>query len=62
MSCDNKINCTCTYACENHGKCCACVEYHRKLNQVPGCFFTAKGEKTYDRSIKKLYNDKILGE
>src|SRR5690554_6305574 len=29
MACDSKVNCTCTYACPRHGKCCECVTYHR---------------------------------
>ena len=57
MSC-NKIECTCTYSCPRRGKCCECVAYHRKLNQVPGCFFSKEGEKTYDRSIQNLHKDK----
>ncbi len=58
MNCSNIIKCTCTYtSCSRHGKCCECVAYHRKHNEVPGCFFSKAAEKTYDRSIEKLYND-----
>lgn len=57
MSCDNKYECACTYPCSRRGKCCECVAYHRSLGEVPGCFFTKKGEKTYNRSISFLYKD-----
>lgn len=57
MACDSKTKCTCTYACSRHGKCCECVAYHRKHGEVPGCFFSPAGEKTYDRSINHLYRD-----
>jgi len=41
-----------------HGKCCACVAYHRDHNEgVPGCFFSKEAEATYDRSIKALAKD-----
>jgi hypothetical protein len=50
--------CTCTYpGCARHGKCCECVAYHRASGEVPGCFFSAQGEKTYDRSIEALARD-----
>ena len=57
-SCKNNIdNCTCTYNCVKRGNCCACVMYHRKMGQVPGCFFTKAGEATYDRSVAALARD-----
>lgn len=57
-NCDNTRPCPCTYPCPRHGKCCECVAYHRdKEGGVPGCFFSAKGEATYDRSIDALYRD-----
>jgi len=60
-SCPNKEenlkNCTCTYAGEKRGLCCECVATHRGKGQVPGCFFTKKGEATYDRSIAALARD-----
>lgn len=44
--------------CPRHGKCCACVVYHRDHNEgVPGCFFSKEAEATYDRSIKALAKD-----
>lgn len=46
--------CSCTYPCKRHGKCCECVEYHRKNGEFPGCFFTPQSEKLYDRSWECL--------
>ena len=44
--------------CPRHGKCCACVAYHRDHKEgVPGCFFSKEAEATYDRSIKALAKD-----
>jgi hypothetical protein len=52
MECENTRECTCTYtSCTRRGKCCECVSYHRKNGELPGCFFTAEYEKTYDRSV-----------
>ncbi|OEU60396.1 MAG: hypothetical protein BA870_02595 [Desulfuromonadales bacterium C00003094] len=51
-------HCTCTYAaCDKRGRCCECVVYHRDKGEVPGCFFSAAGERSYDRSLKKLCED-----
>lgn len=58
MSCRKRNKCTCTYtSCSRRGKCCECVAYHRRSGEVPGCFFSEAGEKTYDRSIENLYRD-----
>jgi len=58
MACTNTTKCTCTYtSCSRRGKCCECVAFHRRSGEVPGCFFSPAGEKTYDRSIENLYND-----
>lgn len=51
---ENAKSCRCTYSCEKHGKCCLCVRYHRDRGEVPGCFFTKEGEKTYNRSVANL--------
>lgn len=57
-NCDNQRPCPCTYDCPRHGKCCACVAHHRDNNEgVPGCFFSAGAEATYDRSIENLARD-----
>lgn len=51
MDCSNERQCACTYpSCPRHGKCCQCVAYHRDKGELPGCFFTAEYESTYDRS------------
>jgi len=55
MSCANKkINlerCPCSYpGCPRKGVCCECLQYHLKNDEVPGCFFPADEERTYDRS------------
>lgn len=56
MDCPNiKANldkCNCSYEpCERKGKCCECITYHKKSNELPACFFSEAEEKTYDRSI-----------
>jgi len=51
----NKAGCTCTYEpCSRKGLCCACIAYHRKSGEVPGCLFPPSVEKTYDRSIERF--------
>lgn len=58
MECTMEQNlkfCTCTYdPCVRKGKCCECVAYHREIKQIPGCFFTEEGEKSYDRSFRRF--------
>ncbi len=52
-------HCTCTYtSCDKRGNCCRCVLYHRQKGQIPGCFFTAKGERAYDRSLENFMKDR----
>lgn len=47
--------CNCTYpGCSVKGKCCECLHYHRKKNQLPACFFPNDVEKTYDRSFERF--------
>lgn len=62
MECQKRKNsaaCTCTYEpCPRKGLCCECVAYHRDSGELPGCFFTAPGERTYDRSIASFIKDK----
>jgi len=49
----NKSFCSCSYSsCPRQGICCDCVQYHLGKRQVPGCFFPADAEKTYDRSFE----------
>lgn len=55
-----KCLCLCT-DCENHGKCCACVAYHRQRREVPSCYFSqAAQEKSHDRSFAALSREKNL--
>jgi hypothetical protein len=54
----NRQKCTCTYDCERRGRCCECVDYHRRMGEIPGCFFTAKGEKLWDRSVAAFVRDR----
>jgi hypothetical protein len=49
----NNAQCNCSYAgCPRHGVCCECLAYHRQAGELPACYFDAKGERTYDRSIE----------
>ena len=50
----NIKNCTCTTGCSHKGICCECVAHHRANGELPGCFFSVQGEKTYDRSIENF--------
>lgn len=55
----NKSSCACTYEpCSRKGLCCRCVAYHRKKNELPGCYFSKEAEKTYDRSIANYLRHK----
>ena len=55
----SKSHCSCTYtSCDKRGNCCKCVEYHLKKYEIPGCFFTPAGEKSYDRSIGNFISDR----
>lgn len=49
---ENMEKCNCTYEpCARKGFCCECLHYHRVMNQLPACYFSAEEERTYDRSI-----------
>ncbi|HAA85964.1 MAG TPA: hypothetical protein DCE14_06435 [Kosmotogaceae bacterium] len=48
----NLENCNCTYpGCPRKGRCCECLNYHRRNNELPACYFTKGQEETWDRSI-----------
>jgi len=50
----NLAKCNCTYEpCPRKGICCECIEYHKKLGELPACFFPDEVERTFDRSIRK---------
>jgi hypothetical protein len=52
---ENKTKCNCTYEpCSRKGICCECLTYHRRLGELPACFFPADVERTYDRSIERF--------
>jgi len=52
-------HCSCTYTgCEKRGHCCECVTYHRTRNEMPGCFFSLEGERSYDRSLEHFLRDR----
>ena len=47
----NIKNCNCTYPCSRKGKCCECISYHRRMSELPACYFSKDFEKTYNRTI-----------
>lgn len=61
MECKKEINlqrCNCTYEpCPRKGICCECIAYHRKMDELPACFFSAEVERTYDRSIRRFIRE-----
>ncbi len=50
----NKQYCNCTYPCGKKFKCCECLHYHRRMGELPACFFPDDVEKTYDRSAARF--------
>jgi hypothetical protein len=51
----NKAKCNCTYEpCSRKGKCCECISYHLKMDELPACAFPAEVESTYDRSFNRF--------
>jgi len=58
----NRERCPCTYEpCPRKGQCCACVTYHRRSDELPGCFFSPAAERTYDRSVERYLRDRGAG-
>jgi len=54
----NLNHCNCTYEpCPRKGICCECVEYHRKMGELPACYFSDDVERTYDRSIARFVRE-----
>ena len=54
----NMSMCNCTYSgCPRKGYCCECMHYHRKMGQLPACYFSDAAERTYDRSISTFIGD-----
>ena len=58
VECNTKKNsksCNCTYdPCSRKGKCCECLQYHKKMGELPACLFPDDIEATYDRTIEKF--------
>ncbi|MFH1943829.1 MAG: DUF6485 family protein [bacterium] len=51
----NKAKCNCSYEpCSRKGNCCECMFYHRRMGELPACFFPDDVERTYDRSIRRF--------
>ena len=51
----NRKRCNCTYEpCVRKGKCCDCIAYHLKYDELPACVFPAEVEKTFDRSMARF--------
>lgn len=51
----NLKSCNCTYEpCPRKGICCDCLTYHRKMGELPACYFPADVERSYDRSIENF--------
>ena len=61
MECKKKDNlsaCNCTYEpCPRKGLCCQCLAYHRSMGELPACYFSARAEASYDRSIAAFIRD-----
>lgn len=58
---ENRVNCNCSYSCENKGMCCKCISYHRNRGEFPACYFPNDIERTYDRTVEnfiKMYNER----
>ncbi len=47
----NAATCNCTYPCSRKGVCCECLAYHRRMGELPACYFPNDVEAGYDRSI-----------
>ena len=51
----NLVRCSCSYEpCSRKGTCCECLHYHRKMGELPACYFTPEVERTYNRGIGNL--------
>ena len=52
---ENLKECNCSYpGCANKGRCCECLHYHLRMNELPACCFPDDVEKTWDRSFKRF--------
>ena len=49
----NKTMCNCSYEpCSRKYTCCECLHYHRRMGELPACYFSEAGERSYDRSVE----------
>ncbi len=49
----NLDRCNCSYpGCPRHGRCCECLHYHLRSDELPACCFDTKAEATWDRSFR----------
>ncbi len=54
----NLAFCNCTYKpCSHKGICCECIQYHKRLGELPACLFSDDVERTYDRSIERFVRE-----
>ncbi len=54
----NLAHCNCSYEpCSRKGKCCECIVYHRRMGELPACFFSEEVESTYDRTIARFVRE-----
>ncbi|MDX9846732.1 MAG: DUF6485 family protein [Tenuifilaceae bacterium] len=57
MDCKKEQNlnhCNCSYPCSRKGVCCDCIAYHRRMGQLPACYFPNDLESNYDRSVENF--------
>ena len=51
----NMSRCNCSYSsCSRKGNCCACLEYHLNMQELPACAFPNDVERGYDRSFQRF--------
>ncbi|WIW71559.1 MULTISPECIES: hypothetical protein [Anaerosinus] len=54
----NVENCTCPHVnCENHGKCCACINAHYRKNSLVYCM-----RKISEARIKRAVDEALAGK
>jgi hypothetical protein len=57
MDCNKERNltyCNCTYPCGKKGICCDCIASHRRMGELPACYFPDDMEAGYDRSVENF--------
>ncbi len=56
----NLSMCNCTYEpCSRKGICCECIRYHKRLGELPACFFSDDVERTYDRTVARFVHENV---